>query len=49
MTPETEVIGPVQDTGADMVPLPAVPSLPSLEQVREFIRGSKSENTLRGY
>jgi site-specific recombinase XerD len=49
MTPETAVIGPVQDTGADMVPLPAVPSLPSLEQVREYIRVSKAENTLRGY
>jgi integrase len=50
MTPETEVIGPVQDTGADMVPLPAVPSpiVPSLEQVREYIRASKAENTLRG-
>jgi site-specific recombinase XerD len=35
-----------------MVPLPAVPSpvaLPSLEQVREYIRASKAENTLRGY
>jgi site-specific recombinase XerD len=32
-----------------MVPLPAVPSLPSFEQVREYIRASKSENTLRGY
>jgi site-specific recombinase XerD len=51
MTPETQVIGPVQDTGADMVPLPAAPSpaLPSLEQVREYIRQSKAENTLRGY
>jgi site-specific recombinase XerD len=51
MTPETALIGPVQDTGADMVPLPAVPSpaLPSLEQVREFIRTCKAESTLRGY
>jgi hypothetical protein len=43
-----EVIGPVQDgglqnKGADMVPLP------SLEQVREYIRASKAESTLRGY
>jgi len=34
--------------GADLVPLP-LPSLPSLEQAREFIRASKAENTLRGY
>jgi hypothetical protein len=49
MTPETEIIGPVQhvqDTGADLAPLP---SLPLQEQVREFIRASKAENTLRGY
>jgi site-specific recombinase XerD len=50
MTPTAEIIGPTQDTGADMVPLPAVPSpVPSLEQVRQFIRASKAENTLRGY
>jgi site-specific recombinase XerD len=38
--------------GADLVPLPALPSPvagPSLEQVREYIRASKAENTLRGY
>jgi site-specific recombinase XerD len=37
--------------GADIVPLPAVPSpaVPSLEQVREYVRVSKAENTLRGY
>jgi len=49
MTPETEVIGPigdVQNEGTDTFPLP---SLPSLEQVREYIRASKAENTLRGY
>jgi hypothetical protein len=45
-TPDTSVIGPVGEKGADMVPLP---SLPSLEQVREYIRASKAENTLRGY
>jgi site-specific recombinase XerD len=32
-----------ENTGADLVPLP------SLEQVREFIRVSKSDNTIRGY
>src|SRR2546425_1084995 len=44
MIPDTKIIGPVQGSkGADLVPLP------SLEQVREFIRASKAENTLRGY
>src|SRR5205823_5298045 len=46
MKPETEIIGPIegaQDKGADVVPSP------SLEQVREYIRASKSESTLRGY
>jgi site-specific recombinase XerD len=43
MKPETELIGPVNETGAELNPLP------SLEQVREFIRASKAENTLRGY
>jgi site-specific recombinase XerD len=38
-----EVIGPVGEKGADLV------SSPSLEQVREYIRASKAENTLRGY
>jgi hypothetical protein len=37
-----EIIGPMKDTGAD------VPS-PSLQQVREFIRASKAESTIRGY
>ena len=45
MTPETSIIGPVQDKGADAVPLPALPS----EQVRQYIRASKAESTLRGY
>jgi site-specific recombinase XerD len=44
MTPVTALIG--QDTGADMVPLPAVPAL---EQVWDFIRQSKAPNTIRGY
>ncbi len=47
MTPTGEVIGPLQNgtegKGADIAPLP------SLDQVREFIRASKAENTLRGY
>jgi integrase len=43
MTSTTAIIGPVKDTGADIVPLPAS------EQVREYIRASKAENTLRGY
>src|SRR5260221_11823932 len=46
MTSPTAIIGPIQGTQgkrADMVPLP------SLEQVREFIRASKAESTLRGY
>jgi len=43
----TEIIGPVPvNQGADSVPLPSQP-LP--ERVREFIRASKAENTLRGY
>jgi len=43
MRPDDQIIGPVQEKGADIVPLP------SLEQVREFIRASKAESTLRGY
>jgi site-specific recombinase XerD len=43
MTSGSELIGPVQGTGADVVPSP------SLEQVREYIRASKAENTLRAY
>ena len=38
-----EIIGPKQEKGADLVPLP------SLGQVWEFIRASKAESTLRGY
>jgi integrase len=38
-----QVIGPVQEKGADLVPSP------SLERVREYIRASKAESTLRGY
>lgn len=47
MTPDTAIVSATQGTGADLVPLP-VP-LPATEQVREFIRASKAENTLRGY
>jgi site-specific recombinase XerD len=45
------IIGPVESTGADIVPLPssALPAVRSLEQVREYIRASKAPNTLRGY
>ena len=52
MTPATAIIGPVQSKGADAVPLPSLPSpLPALpsDRVREFVRASKAENTLRGY
>jgi site-specific recombinase XerD len=35
------IIGPVQNKGAEVTPLPS--------QVREFIRASKADNTLRGY
>jgi site-specific recombinase XerD len=38
-----EIIGPMHEEGADVVPSP------SLDQVREFIRASKAESTLRGY
>src|SRR5580698_8275205 len=41
--PMTELSGPVTATGTDIVPSP------SLDQVRECIRASKAENTLRGY
>jgi hypothetical protein len=41
MMPEG-IIGPL-GIGADVVPSP------SLEQVREFIRASKADSTLRGY
>src|SRR5690242_10117452 len=41
MTSETAIIGPVAREGAALAPLPS--------QVREYIRASKAENTLRGY
>src|SRR3989441_4589806 len=48
MTDSTAIIGPIpgnetRGKGADAVPSP------SLEQVREYTRASKAENTLRGY
>ncbi len=48
MITAAEVIGPLQNNaeGAELAPLP---SLPLQDQVREFIRASKAENTLRGY
>jgi hypothetical protein len=53
MMPDIGILGTVEQ-GADLVPLPAVPTLPTLSaplhaQVREYIRASKAENTLRGY
>jgi site-specific recombinase XerD len=39
----TDIIGPIKEPGADVIPSP------SLQQVREFIRASKAESTLRGY
>ena len=41
-----------REHGGGSNPAPAVPlpvDIPSLDQVREFIRASKAENTLRGY
>src|SRR5579864_5463148 len=50
MMPDTAIVGPVESTGAEASPLPAVPSpVPSLDRVREYIRASKADNTLRGY
>jgi site-specific recombinase XerD len=43
VTDTTVVIGPVTETGADVVPSP------SLDLALEYIRASKAENTLRGY
>lgn len=43
MTPGNAIVGPVPDKGTDVV------SSPSLELVREFIRASKAESTVRGY
>jgi site-specific recombinase XerD len=41
MKPENAIIGPIDYTGVAVAPLPS--------QVREFIRASKAENTVRGY
>src|SRR6266568_3610912 len=43
MTSRAAIVGPIPEKGAEVV------SSPSLEQVREFIRASKAESTLRGY
>jgi len=43
MMPSTQIMGPTQEEGLEMVPPP------SLGRVREFIRASKSDSTLRGY
>jgi site-specific recombinase XerD len=45
MTPGMEVM--TTGTGAAIAPSPSLG--PSLDQVREYIRASKAENTLRGY
>jgi integrase len=39
----TDIIGPMKETGADVVPSP------TLQEVRDFIRASKAESTIRGY
>ena len=54
MQTETQIIGMVQGTGADLVPLPAISAVPALSSslpsaVRDYIRASKAESTLRGY
>jgi hypothetical protein len=53
---QPHVISVACRSGADLVPLPSLPSPVALplpeplpEQVREYIRASKAENTLRGY
>ena len=48
MTPGMEVIGPVHVNGTGAAIQPS-PLSPSLDQVRAYVRASKSENTLRGY
>jgi integrase len=37
-----EIIGPIKESGTDLVPSPS-------QQVRDFIRASKAESTIRGY
>lgn len=39
------LVGPINGKGADAIPLPS----PLTDQVREYIRASEAENTLRGY
>jgi site-specific recombinase XerD len=36
-------------TGTTLVPILSIPAAPSLDQVREYVRASKAESTLRGY
>src|SRR5258708_2196658 len=43
MRSKASIIGPIQKKETDVVPSP------SLEKVREYIRASKAESTLRGY
>jgi site-specific recombinase XerD len=49
MTPAVALVQIQNAKGADILPLPSPVPLPSMEQVREYIRASKAENTLRGY
>src|SRR5438105_1765438 len=43
MTSKAAIIRPIQERETNIVPSP------SLEKVREYIRASKAESTLRGY
>lgn len=50
MSAAAPITGQVNETGADLVPLPSQQSQVAIpEQVREYIRASKAESTLRGY
>jgi site-specific recombinase XerD len=54
MQTKTQVIGRVQGAGADLASLPAISAVPALSSslpaaVRDYIRASKAESTLRGY
>src|SRR6184192_2130076 len=48
-TPDTMVITTVATTVKNEGTRADVVTFPSLDQVREYIRASKAENTLRGY
>src|SRR4051812_46340693 len=42
----SEIIGPVRQQTAEVA---VVPALPNMAQVRQFVRASKAESTIRGY